>query len=276
MNKSIWLARLLYRHPDGLTKADILEAWRDEDDRRRPMAESTFYDNRGYLASRFGLHIDCRRGRYFLAIDTADGEALLRRLVGEHPLGSEGEAPGDQWVEPLAEAIAQSRRVLMGYAPLDKAPYTTDFCPYLLRQIRGRGYVVGMSRRHAAVRTYALDRIRSLQLRTTSFRRPAGFDAEGWFADSFGAYGGPGLPVAHVVIAPLTPHIAAYLRQRPLHASQREEGGPTFHLDVALTPDFVGQMLSMGCDIHILAPDTLRQQVGRVARAVVNACETPL
>lgn len=49
MNKSIWLARLLYHHKEGLTKQEILNAWADEDDYGRPMATSTFYDNRGIL-----------------------------------------------------------------------------------------------------------------------------------------------------------------------------------------------------------------------------------
>lgn len=38
MNKSIWLARLLYRHKEGLTKQEILNAWAEEDDHGRPMA----------------------------------------------------------------------------------------------------------------------------------------------------------------------------------------------------------------------------------------------
>ena len=80
--KSLWLARLLYRH-DGLTKQDILEAWREEDDCGKPMAASTFYDNRRYLEQRYGLHIECRGGRYALSHEHAPDDALLRHLLGE-------------------------------------------------------------------------------------------------------------------------------------------------------------------------------------------------
>ncbi len=83
MNKSIWQARLLYHHKEGLTKQEILNAWADEDDYGRPMATSTFYDNRGYLESRFGMRIECRNGRYRLTTEVPDSEALLRQLLDD-------------------------------------------------------------------------------------------------------------------------------------------------------------------------------------------------
>lgn len=126
MNKSIWLARLLYHHKEGLTKQDILNAWADEDDYGRPMATSTFYDNRGYLESRFGMRIECRNGRYRLTTEVPDSEALLRQLLDDSgETNDKGERePGKEWLTPLADAVANNKHVEVGYAPLDKAPYT--------------------------------------------------------------------------------------------------------------------------------------------------------
>lgn len=126
MNKSIWLARLLYHHKEGLTKQEILNAWADEDDYGRPMATSTFYDNRGYLESRFGMRIECRNGRYRLRTEVPDSEALLRQLLDDSgETNDKGERePGKEWLTPLADAVANNKHVEVGYAPLDKAPYT--------------------------------------------------------------------------------------------------------------------------------------------------------
>lgn len=113
MNKSIWLARLLYHHKEGLTKQEILNAWADEDDYGRPMATSTFYDNRGYLESRFGMRIECRNGRYRLTTEVPDSEALLRQLLDDSgETNDKGERePGKEWLTPLADAVANNKHV---------------------------------------------------------------------------------------------------------------------------------------------------------------------
>lgn len=123
MNKSIWLARLLYRHKEGLTKQEILNAWAEEDDHGRPMATSTFYDNRGYLETRFGMRIECRNGRYRLTTEVPDSEALLRQLLDEdNEINAQKEREaGEEWLTPLADAVANNKHVEAVYAPLDKS-----------------------------------------------------------------------------------------------------------------------------------------------------------
>ena len=161
MNKSIWLARLLYRHKEGLTKQEILNAWAEEDDHGRPMATSTFYDNRGYLETRFGMRIECRNGRYRLTTEVPDSEALLRQLLDEdNEINAQKEREaGEEWLTPLADAVANNKHVEAVYAPLDKKPYTTTLSPYFLRRIRGHCYVVAKSSRHREIRNFAIDRI---------------------------------------------------------------------------------------------------------------------
>ena len=61
MNKSLWLVRLLSSR-GKLSKQEILNAWRSEDERGRPMADSTFYDNRRYLEERYHIRIICQGG----------------------------------------------------------------------------------------------------------------------------------------------------------------------------------------------------------------------
>lgn len=275
VNKSLWLARLLYRR-GGLTKREILDAWRDEDYRGRPMAESTFYDNRRCLESRYGLRVACCTGRYALCGVEAEENAALRRLLGSTEASAEAAAAGGAavWLPLLADAVASRHEVDMEYAPPGKAAYTTRFRPYVLTLIRGFYYTVGHSARHGEVRNFAVDRIQGLTLLPMCFRRPADFSPAAYFAHSFGAYGGPEAAPRHVVLSATDRHAAAYLRQRPLHPSQHEtpapEGEARFELDVALTRDFVGQLLSFGADIRVLAPEDLRRRLGDVARKLAR------
>ncbi len=273
VNKALWLARLLYRR-GALTKREILDAWRDEDDRARPMAESTFYDNRRALESRYGLRLACSGGRY--ALCGAEENGALRRLLGAEgqPLDARADEETAAWLPLLADAVTSRHQLRMDYVPLDKAAYTTLFHPYALTLIRGFYYTVGLSERHGEVRNFAVDRIAGLTLLPMRFRRPADFSTAAYFAHSFGAYGGNDVCPRHVVLAAGGPHAAAYLRQRPLHPSQHEmpapEGEARFELDVALTRDFVGQLLSFGADIRVVSPDDLRRLMGDVARTLAR------
>lgn len=279
MNKSIWLALLLSRSHNGLTLADIRSAWADEDPAGRPMARSTFYDNCRYLSDRYGLCLRREDGRYRLLLPDGEAPGLFQSLFG-------GEEPDRHTARDaataavLAEAIHECREVRMEYHSLSHPPYTTTLRPYCLREAAARGYVVGHSSHHGEVRTFAIDRILTLTTLAARFTRPPSFSAEGWFAHSVGAFGGAHLRPERVVIEPLTAHITSLLRSRPLHASQHEEsaeGAVRFVMEVAVTPDFFGQLLSFGAEVRIAAPATLRRrlqhEVQRMAEVYKDAAK---
>lgn len=279
MNKTIWLARLLYSHEGGLTRREIREKWREQDDRGRAMPESTFYDNCNYLESRYGLEVRREGSRYTLVCRSATEENVLRHLLGgtAADLGAADTPPGSEWLPLLAEAIDENRVLDMEYAPCDKPAYHTSFSPCFMRQIQGRAYVVGRSSRHGAPRTFAADRIRLLVATPQKFRRPPGLTADKWFAHSYGAYGGDDLEPERVVADLLDPDLAAYLRQRPLHPSQTvlpHPGAPdavcTLSLEVALTRDFVGALLAFGSRLRVVAPETLRSRMAEEAKALAG------
>lgn len=81
-----------------------------------------------------------------------------------------------------------------------------------------------------------------------------------------------------VTLQPLTPRLLAYFRNRPLHSSQREElmsnGESFFHYDIAITPDFIGTLLTLGAEIRIVSPDSLRHHIALKAQAIVDCCQS--
>ncbi|MDO4930202.1 MAG: WYL domain-containing protein [Bacteroidales bacterium] len=277
MNRAIWLARLLFRHEDGLTKPQILEAWRTEDDKGLPMRSSTFYDNRNYLENRFGLKIVCRNRRYFLEDDNSECNRLLLQLEQGDNLNADAQTrqPGDEWLPLLANAVSHNYRLLMEYAPLDKPAYETRLDAYFLRLIHGRYYVVGRSARHDEVRNFAVDRIATLTQQPGRFRRPAHLVPSRWFGASYGAFAGDDVRSEHLVFVSHTPRLTTYLQQRPIHHSQRlveHDGRTEFHLDVALTPDLIGVMLTLAAEITILEPVHLRELLASRAQAIMASC----
>lgn len=138
--------------------------------------------------------------------------------------------------------------------------------------------MVAKSSRHREIRNFAIDRITQLTPLHTTFRRPSDLNASHWFATSFGAFAGTHLQAEHVTLQPLTPRLLAYFRNRPLHSSQREElmsnGESFFHYDIAITPDFIGTLLTLGADIRIVSPDSLRHHIALKAQAIVDCCQS--
>lgn len=282
MNKSLWLVRLLSSH-GKLSKQEILNAWSREDEHGRPMAPSTFYDNRRYLEERYNIRIICRGGLYSIERTTHCDHPIVEQMLqpeGADVLNQQASAMGGlHWIPMLVEAMEKRQLLQMHYTPYDKGPFVTMLSPYSLYPIRGWCYVVGHSSAHNAVRNFALDRIEHLQLLPTHFRRAADFDAREYFRHSFGAYGGSDVKAERLRLQTDT-LTAAYLRQRPLHASQHEvegeaaDGSVCFEMDVALTRDLVKELLSFGPALRVTYPPHLCQTLAEQLRRAADAYES--
>lgn len=288
-NKAIWLARLLF-HRGRLTREEISEAWSRSDEHAQRMAPSTFYDNRHLLEERFGIKLRCESGYYSLDIHDMREQEFMRQLfryadddIDTAPAIRFDEPPpaGYRYVATIAAAVEHRRLLHMTYMPFDKEGYSSDLAPYCLRTFRGRCYVVGFSSRHGEIRTFALDRINALAATEHAFRPDASFSAKRYFAHSFGAYGGMSLQAEHIVIEADT-RAAAYLRSRPLHPTQRETSPASasmrhdertehaftyrFELNIAVSADFVRELLFYGAELRVIAPEHLRRTIKEIAQ----------
>lgn len=266
MNKPLWLIRLLHQNPNRFTRKEILEAWAEHDDRKRPMPVSTFYDQCAEVERVYGVKVVNERRLYTLHHCCRESAELLNFLVGED---EKFEIEGSQWIRTLHTAIKDRKMIRVVYNSIGKASYTTDLSPYCLRLTQGKLYVVGFSSHHSSVRTFALDRISGLVTLYSRFVRPIDFNAERYFRHSFGAFGGENLE-PHCVMLKCDEWLTNYLRQRPLHNTQNEIEEGLFQLQVALTKDFTCAILSFGSHVQIIAPNELKQQIHTIAQEIVN------
>jgi len=77
-----------------------------------------------------------------------------------------------------ASAIRTGRRIRFGYRSHDGSGSRRQIEPYGVIHTDGRWYLIGYCLSRRALRTFRLDRIADLEIRTATFRRPAGFDAQ--------------------------------------------------------------------------------------------------
>ncbi|WNG48634.1 YafY family transcriptional regulator [Archangium minus] len=87
-------------------------------------------------------------------------------------------APGDNAALVALSAASQAqRRVRLRYRAAEHEETERDFDPYGLAWRAGRWYAVGVCHLRNGLRSFRLDRVRSVQPLEVSFSRPEGFDA---------------------------------------------------------------------------------------------------
>jgi len=138
--------------------------------------------------------------------------------------------------------------------------------PYFLKVYEQRWYVIGQASTHPhELRTYALDRIISLDSTTEKFVYPKKFSPEGFFSNCFGIFHTDDKPGK--VKLKVSNSQALYLDTLPLHRSQHrvdEESTDKYVIyEYFMSPayDFVQFLASKAASIEVLESPELREEV---------------
>ncbi|MBO8480220.1 MAG: WYL domain-containing protein [Bacteroidetes bacterium] len=274
----VWLINTVRRN--RLTRPQILARWADaaENDSRLPMPEKTFHNHIDAIEEIFNLRIRCNRAAgavYEIEGDGDNGLAdwLLSTLSVSNAVRESAdlrgriifeEIPsGEKFLMPLIEAMRDSVRVRLVYDSFrrpDHEPFVIE--PYCVKVSRQRWYVLGRTAK--GMRTYALDRIVSMEATGEKFELPAGFDAGEYFSDSFGIY-----TLENVAPQIVTVRVGEgqdrYFDSLPLHHSQtlveRGRGYSVYAYRLIPTFDFIQELLSHGDALEVLSPEPLRRLV---------------
>ncbi|RMH34857.1 MAG: WYL domain-containing transcriptional regulator [Nitrospirae bacterium] len=177
-------------------------------------------------------------------------------------------------IECLTTAIAKQRTVQLRYYSASRRRLTRrEVEPYQLFYADGALYLVGYCRLRKDVRTFAVERIRTLTLTDHPYQIPLGFDIRDYTQHSLGVM--QGRPVS--VTLEFRPETAAWVRDRRWHPSQslsfHKDGRLTMRLTVAETRELIGWVLSFGSGVKVVSPRTLQQAVREEARKIVASTQ---
>lgn len=179
---------------------------------------------------------------------------------------------GDDYLPVVIEAMKRSVRVAVLYKKYgDEEPRALNFEPYCLKMFRQRWYVLGHFNRKVDEGSdidycgvFAFDRIQEMRLTDVKFEIDPEFDAATYFSDSFGVLVHDDTLLERVVIRAYG-YERYYLRDLPLHSSQREIGQgedyADFELQMRPTVDFSAHLLSKGNQIKVLSPQWLAEEI---------------
>lgn len=137
--------------------------------------------------------------------------------------------------------------------------------PYLLKEFKGRWYLLAKDLRDENVKIYALDRFGELEITKKRFIRPTDFDPAGTFRNSFGIIAPALGEVPQKVILSFEAFQGKYVKTQLLHHSQKtlvdDEEELRVELKICIAFDLVKELLSFGSALRVIEPEGLVDKV---------------
>ena len=144
--------------------------------------------------------------------------------------------------------------------------------PYHLKQYNGRWYLLCTSEGHTNIAPYALDRILTVDLWKTKFR-PTDVDFDTIYNDTIGITIDHTSKIENIVL-----RIAAkrypYVETKPFSEKQKivekNDQTVTISFPMRVNVELISELLSFGCDIEVMEPLALRNEIARQVEAARN------
>lgn len=173
----------------------------------------------------------------------------------------------------LSEGWLQRRKVRLRYEPLHGNPYSCLFAPYLLEP-SGIGYTIyflGYSDPPRALRTYKLERMRSVELTDEPFTIPEDFNGAARLQRAWGVMSGDGEPV-HIKLR-FIHAVSKRVRETRWHPSQMTKEmaeGLVWEADIGDITEIRPWIRGWGADCEVLEPVSLRDELIRETRKLMR------
>lgn len=288
-NRYLWLVEQLSPNR-RLTKEEIDQLWEKSilnENGEEEIPRRTFARMRDAIEELFGIRIACDRSAnvYYIAENLEEQTRNVRKfllsifsvnhLLRENQnllpriLMDNVSVGGNTFMEDITTAMRDNRWIAIVYRSFEMQTVREfEVCPYALRYVNHRWYLLAKADFHKNLRLYALDRMSAVTVTNKTFSLPKDFEASDYFSRFFGAMITD--DEAETIRLKANDFRTPYLRSLPLHHSQKEIRPGEFELRLVLTPDFLQALRSIGPDIEITQPKWLREQFLDEARTLVK------
>lgn len=208
-------------------------------------------------------HIEPLRERLERLMRSADHafSEFERRVHIEQPSRA---APQPTYFQVVADAVFARRRLaLTYYAKSSDEETVREISPQRLVFYRQVWYVDAWCHLRGDMRKFALDGIRKVKRLETPAREMSQVDLQAFLAAGYGIFTGRQLQWATLRF---TPSAARWVATERWHARQksRREADGSYVLEVPYSnpQELLMEVLRYGADVEVLAPASLREQVG--------------
>ncbi|MBO4624720.1 MAG: WYL domain-containing protein [Bacteroidales bacterium] len=292
IEKYIFLVQTFVEVGDaGLSWGEIQGRWEARFGEAYP--RRSFINHRAGVEEVFGIVITCDRSTNLYKIDRSesavDKRAAVDYLINTFTVNSlltlgkerlsgrvsvEDIPSGQTWLTPVMQAMLDNAVLRIQYKKYQSTE--TDrrtIHPYAVKEFEKRWYIVAFSEEAGQMRTYAMDRIQSLERTERTFVLPKGFNVDDVFEASYGIYLPEEGQKPVLVKIKATEREAAYLMDLPLHPSQIRLPHNEFALRVIPNPGFIMELLRHGNRLEVLEPESLRLTVKEELKKALDIYE---
>lgn len=149
---------------------------------------------------------------------------------------------------------------------------TRTVYPLALKEARNRWYLVAQDSKDRVIKTFGLDRISDLEITRRKFEAPSDFDAVKRFEHSFGIISDGTTP--EKIRLCFSHRQADFIKSFPLHHSQtivsENEYECIIELFLSPTYDFIMELLSIGKEVKVQEPESLKNKMIEVLQATLQ------
>lgn len=179
-------------------------------------------------------------------------------------------------VDDLVTALVREEKVDLHHDAVAEGKEPFVVRPYTLLVYKRGLYLAGFSERHGEVRTFGLDRMRSVDRRAgDKFDYPKDFSPDALFDGAFGLHRGA---PARVVVR-FDAKVARFVRRRTWHPTQTlrdlADGGVELTMEPRGTTEITSWVLGFGETAEVVEPATLRDEIARALRAATARYDAP-
>lgn len=287
-NKIVWLVDTICK-AGKISFADLNQRWKENElmSDGLDLSKRTLHKWIDVVFETFGIIVSNeRRGEYRYYLENPEelrngsmerwlfstnsvSNALIENRCLHNRIVLEKVPSGRHHLENIMEAMKHNRRLRIVYHDyFGNSDSLLVIEPYILRLWHQRWYVVANTSNTGKVRRFCLDRILELRVINETFEMPDDFSAEEFFRDCYGVMSDEGGPDATRVRLKASAFQANYIRDLPLHESQKEiernDSYSIFELHIRPTYDFYQEVLRMGTQVEVLEPNNMREELAKM------------
>ncbi len=169
-------------------------------------------------------------------------------------------------INDILEAIKKRQAINIQYQKFnDTHPTLRTIECYGLKEYKNRWYLLGVEEYSKKLKSFALDRIATLQKNVTKkYDKNTNINIDEIYNNCFGIITPNQEKVQHVVVT-FDKFQKDYIKTLPLHHTQKilneDPNNLTISLDVYITPDFITELLSFGQHVKVIKPASLVQKI---------------
>lgn len=296
-NKLVWIVETIYK-AKKISFEELNRRWMDNVDLSggEELSKRTFHKWKWNIFDTFGLMIECEKTdpyRYYIDdVDDLKNSSIEKWLFSTISVSNsllecksikdriilEDVPSGQEYLDPIIEAMKKNHFIHITYYNYwredTRDHYVMPLCVKLYRQ---RWYMVGRKWPSNKDIIFSIDRIRDLRLSSHTFEYPKDFCPDEFFEGCIGVIAGVDVKIQPVKLK-VNSGQANYLRDLPLHESQREIERTAeysiFTFNLRPTFDFQQEILWNGEDMEVLEPLWLRKEIADNIKRMWNKYNT--